>query len=417
MLALVLADDPLAAVRIAGLTARERACRVARRAGATAVFVIADAASRAAIPDADHVLVIRANQLVHTPLVAPLAGSDAPLAIAVGPDDQYAGAICARGTEAHAIIAALRANTDDTAYVSGRSATRVVHGAIARHAIATAEDRRAAHRLLYKILVKPQDNAITKYLFRPVSLQLTRFLAWTPITPNQISYLVGAFCILGCWLTAHRDMGMVIAGTATVLFASYLDCCDGEIARIKLTTSRFGAWIDTVIDEASTIGYMVALGYHCKLYFGPQYFGSLGFDPWMTAALICAALYAWSMYCIYYNIIVAVGSANSQDYVGRFDVVPGEQPNTVRLRPEVRPERQLPPVLAFAAKYLAFMVRRDFIVWASMIMAITHVTHVSFAIQVLGGVVIAPVVSIDHVRLRLQRRSIARAGQTLVAPG
>ena len=40
--AIVLADDPLSGVRIAGLTARERAVRVARRAGAERVLVVDD---------------------------------------------------------------------------------------------------------------------------------------------------------------------------------------------------------------------------------------------------------------------------------------------------------------------------------------------------------------------------------------
>ena len=75
---------------------------------------------------------------------------------------------------------------------------------------------------------------------------------------------------LGCWMTAHGDMEMMIARRAArSSFASYLDCCDGEIARIKLQSSTFGAWLDTIVDELSSIGYMVAIGWHCHALLRP----------------------------------------------------------------------------------------------------------------------------------------------------
>ena len=290
------------------------------------------------------------------------------------------------------MTAALADGTTDAALVAGApDSRRVERGAIARRAIGTRAERRAAHQLLYRILVKPQDNAITRYLYRPVSFPLTRLLAWTPITPNQISYLVGALVALGCWMTAHASANMAIAGTLVVLAASYLDCCDGEIARVKLLSSRFGAWIDTVIDEASSIGYMAALGIHCHLAFGRTYFGDLGFDPWLVAVGLTTCCYVWCMYCIYYNIIVAVGSANSQDYVGKFDVVPTDQPNTVKLQPKapkaipIDPNRS--PIVRFIATYGPYVVRRDFISWAATFLAIAHLTQLSFICQVAAGVI------------------------------
>ena len=74
--AVVLADDPLARLKIAGLPACERAIRVARRVGANRVFVVESASDREKVVGwrrGDHaLLVISANQLVHTPLVEPL---------------------------------------------------------------------------------------------------------------------------------------------------------------------------------------------------------------------------------------------------------------------------------------------------------------------------------------------------------
>lgn len=410
--AIVLADDPLSRVRIAGLTARERAVRVARRAGAERVLVVDDRAQLAAFAS-PHVLVIRADQLVHTPLVKDLAAADG-FAIAVE-DSTYAGALVARDAKASEIIGRLAGGAKDADLVAG--ATEIAAGPIARHAISTPDERRAAHKLLYRILIKPQDNAITRYLYRPVSFPLTRLLAWTPITPNQISLLVGIFVALGCWLTAHESFGYAIAGTSTVLFASYLDCCDGEIARVKLLSSKYGAWIDTIIDEASSIGYMAALGYHCHLHYGPNYFGDLGFDPWLVAVAVGVVTYGAAIYGIYYNIIVAVGSANSQDYAGAFDVVPSGD-SRVRLVPKqaIGRSKPLPPWLDFIATYLPYVVRRDFISWGATVLAIAHLTQISFAIQVAGGLVTAPIVLIDHVKLRHLRATLLRDGKTIDSP-
>jgi phosphatidylglycerophosphate synthase len=427
--AVVLAADPRANVRIAGLTARERAIRVARRVGAARIHVIDGEASREQLARLREsrdgaLLVIRADQLVHTPLVQPLIAGELPsdgLVVAVEDSTpKYAGAFVATGAAAGDALRALTSGDTDADIVARYpDARRVAHGAIARAPIDTPAQRRAAHALLYRILVKPQDNAITRYLYRPVSSPLTRLLAWTPITPNQISYAVAALVAFGCWLAAHASDDAALAGTAVILAASYLDCCDGEIARLKLLSSRFGAWVDTVVDELSSLGYMLAIGWHCHLALGPSYFGDPPFDPWLVAMAIGAITMSWAMYCIYYNIIVAVGSANSQDYVGKFDVVAGAAPNHVRLQPaqaKAIATNELPPWLAFFATYVPYVIRRDFISWAALALAALHLTHVAFGVLVLGGVVTFVIVSIDHVRLRVLRRAIAREGKILDAP-
>jgi hypothetical protein len=413
--------DALSQQRVAGLTVGERAVRVARRAGATRVLVVDRVRDQLVAWRGARrcpLLVLRADQLTHPPLVTPLVAAAPPdgMAIAVGPDGAYAGAVLATGEHAGRVIEAL-ARGDGDAAIAQAATLRIPHGEIARHPIATPDQRRAAHRLLYRILIKPQDNAITRTLYRPISSPLTRLLVWTPITPNQISYLVAAIVALGCWLTASASTARVIAGTAVVLAAAYLDCCDGEVARLKLLSSRFGAWIDTIIDELSSVGYMAALGWHCHLAYGPRTLGELGFDPWLAGIALGVVTYGGAMYCIYYNIIVGVGSANSQDYVGRFEVVPGGRPGSVRLRPAsarpIAPRRELPRWLAAIATYAPYVVRRDFISWAALGFVVLHGAAVLFAGLTLGGIVTFVIVAIDHIQLRRLRRSIVRAGQIL----
>ena len=420
--AIVLADDALSRVKIAGLTVRERAERVAVRLGAERVFVVDGnrgelAAWRA--PTNGPVLVLRADQLVHTGLAEPLVRQRPHngIAIAVGTAG-YAGALLATGAAADTVVARLVAGESDTA-IAGDAELRVEHGEVACHPIRTTAERRAAHTLLYSILIKPQDNALTRYLYRPISLPLTKLLVWTRVSPNQVSFLVGTLVVLGCYLAMQASMSSVIAGTAIILASQFLDCCDGEIARVKLLSSRFGAWLDTVVDELSSVGYMAAIGWHCHQYFGPDYFGNLTFDPWIAMITIGVITYLWSMYCIYYNIIVAVGSANSQDYAGKFDVVPGAQPNSVRLRPATPAAidaKNMPPWLAWLATYAPYVVRRDFIAILSLVLAIFHLTQISFVMFAAGGVVTCVIVTKDHIALRRLRRSLQREGRFLESP-
>jgi phosphatidylglycerophosphate synthase len=424
--AIVLAADQLANVRIAGLTAKERAIRVAKRVGAERVLVLDHAADVMAwrAGRTHPVLVIRADQLVHTQLVAPLVAampSGDGIVAAVVPEDppvqdltpgSLAGAWIASGRCVDVVLAAIVAGDTE---LTSLSTTKVPHGKIARAPIGTSSELRAAHRLLYQILVKPQDNAITRYLYRPVSFPLTRLLVWTPITPNQISYLVAIMVAIGCWFAASLSTTNVLIGTVILLAASYVDCCDGEVARVKLLSSRFGAWVDTVVDELSSVGYMAAMGWHCHLMYG-----NAGFDPWLEATVIASAVFVWVIYCIYYNIIVAVGSANSQDYVGSFEVAPGRDASSVKLVPAapkaIVTKRELPPWLQWLATYAPYAIRRDFISWGTVVLAALHMGRFTFIGLAAGGCVTGVIVTIDHVKLRSLRRSIVRRGLVVEAP-
>jgi phosphatidylglycerophosphate synthase len=417
--AIVLADTPKASVRIAGLSARDRAVRVAERAGAARVFVITG--ERAALVGwragrTCPVLVIRADQLVHPPLVAPLvmeAMSGDDVVIAVDPvTDDYAGALLATGPAGDRVVEAIAGGEADAAIA--RTATRrIPHGDIARHAITTADDQRGAHAMLYRLLVKPQDNVITRYLFRPVSSRISRVLVWTPLTATHVSLVVAALVAFGCWMTLDPDPRMMIGGTFVILFASYLDCCDGEIARLKLQSSTFGAWLDTVVDELSSIGYMVAIGWHCHVYYGPTYFGDLGFDPWLVGIGVGLVTFTIPLVGIYYNIIVAVGSANSQDYTGRFILVEGSRPGSLRLAPKPGTAIALPRWLVPIAEFLPNIVRRDFIVWLVAFYAVLRIPHVSFVTHLVGGIVSSIVVTLDHLHLRGLLRRARHEGKSV----
>jgi phosphatidylglycerophosphate synthase len=413
--AVVLAAGSGADLWVAGLTLRERGARTAARAGARRVFVAAAPGDLAHLPawyaatEPAAVLIVRAHdQLVHPPLVAPLLspGADARR-LAVTPSGDYAGALFAGRNIAADTLAALQAAgpaADHAIADTWRArpdATAVEHGAVARCPVRDHRDRRAAARYLERIVHKPQDGPVTRYLYRPVSLRLTRVLLHTPITPNQISVLVALLGVVGAAFAAQAAYASAILGTAIILAAGYIDGCDGELARLTLRSSRLGAWLDTITDEATTILTMAALGWHVAARHG---------EPWIPwTILLGLATYGLAIYGIYYYLIVVAGSANSQDYVGDLEIVRDEAVVRLQPRPPTARHRAWPPAVQAVIDFVPHVVRRDFINWGVFLFAVAHLTHIAYALLVLGGVGTCAIVLPAHVRLRRQLREIAGA--------
>jgi hypothetical protein len=125
--------------------------------------------------------------------------------------------------------------------------------------------------------------------------------------------------------------------------------------------------------------------------------------------------YAISLYCVYFNIILVARSANSQDYVSRVELAAGARPGSWELRPVAQKPMALPASwprhLVATVGWLPNMIRRDFIVWASLLLVTAGLAKGVFAAMVAGGVVTATVVLLDHLQLRAQLGALReRAG-------
>lgn len=409
--AVVLAASPHAGTRILGLTLAERGRRVAARAGARRIRVVEDAhaarelAAWHAEGGAPALLILRAgDQLVHTPLVEPLLAGAAEQRIAVGPDGAYAGAMWLAPAAAREAVAALAESTGDAAALAAcwPEAERIAHGAIARHPATTPAERRAAARMLLRILIKVEDSAVSNYLYRPISRPISRVLVATPVTPNQISGAVAVIGMIGCWLIAHAGQRNLVLGAGLVLAAGILDGCDGEVARLRLTSSKFGAWLDTVVDELTTTVYFAALGYHTHLHHPDQ--------TWILPSIaVGLAGYLASVYGIYYFLVVVSKTGNSQHYIGDLELVDGSSGGELRRRQRTS---SAPPWLRKLGGLLILGVRRDFINVAALAMALVDGYFVLYLGMLAGGVITAAVVVLEHVKLRRQLREVARRGAT-----
>ncbi len=126
----------------------------------------------------------------------------------------------------------------------------------------TPDMRAEAIRRLLASAKKSTDGPVSRWLNRPVSLALTRVLLPLHVTPNQITTVVFALGIIAALLIAHgtatRSWWELAAAAVLTQLASVLDGCDGEIARIALRGSQFGAWYDTLTDNLRYTAMVVA---------------------------------------------------------------------------------------------------------------------------------------------------------------
>jgi len=118
-----------------------------------------------------------------------------------------------------------------------------------------------AERVLIDKLKRSSDGPVSRYLNRPLSLIISRYLVKTDITPNQISFfsfvlslIASAFFLLGNYMA-------LVTGGVLVQVASIIDGCDGEVARLKHQESDFGGWFDAVLDRYADA--FILLGLTC----------------------------------------------------------------------------------------------------------------------------------------------------------
>ena len=360
------ANDELRTARVCGLTLGERARRVAKKAGA----IVRDAA---VVPDGDRgLLVIDASEhVVHTPLVTALGLDDGATRIAVDEHDRYAGAVVATGSQRAELAAAAANGPGEVAALVERWRANGVptarHGDLARHPARTRDERKAAVQFLFRLVRKPQDSFLVRNFNRRVSYPFTRLLLPTPITPNMISIAVFIIGAIGCVVLTQEGYWPPVIGTFVILFAGYIDGCDGEIARIRHEGSKLGAWLDTLADEATTLLFVTCVGIH--VYNSYE-------EPWLQWVIVGAFVQsALGVYCIYYYLLATGGAGNSQDY----------------------------PTSNVILDVLRFFVRREAINLGSFLFAVFGQVEIMYALLVIGGTITLGVLLPQHIQLRRQR--------------
>lgn len=98
--------------------------------------------------------------------------------------------------------------------------------------------------------------ALTRYVYRPVSVPTASVLANTPVTPNQVTCVSACLSFAGgvAFATSRFVLGAVLT-----LLGSVTDCVDGDLARLTGRASKAGSYLDHVFDRWTDAALVVGL--------------------------------------------------------------------------------------------------------------------------------------------------------------
>jgi phosphatidylglycerophosphate synthase len=297
----VLPAEPAADVRIAGLAPVERWRRMAAQEG-YGLEVVAAQRLAARVAEATGPLVLAWDGMVVDPLtleallerggtcgawewVVPTCAAvaaPAPL-VALGPELWRAAA----RDEAAARLATPAALLGWLARLPEARRVEVPRADAWWARVADAGAARRAEWELLKLLRTRPGGLVARELNRRLSLPISRLLLNTPVTPNQVTLVAFLLGLVGVALIAGGGYGLAVVGAALLQLNSIIDGIDGELARMRYTTSAAGAYLDSVADETISAALFAAIGWHLA-----RHGGWWGYLPLGVATGVISLLYA-----------------------------------------------------------------------------------------------------------------------------
>jgi CDP-L-myo-inositol myo-inositolphosphotransferase len=168
--------------------------------------------------------------------------------------------------------------------------------------IDTKEDHKKAEKLLLKKLTKTTDGPVSRYLNRPISTRISKFLVKTRIKPNAISLISFFVSLLSALFFGFGSYLYTFIGGVLSQLSSVFDGCDGEVARLKFLKSEYGGWFDSVLDRYAD--GLIIFGMMCGLW---TIWG--GVEVWIVGFFAIIGSFMNSYTAIKYDTIFEKGKA------------------------------------------------------------------------------------------------------------
>ena len=228
------------------------------------------------------------------------------------------------------------------------------------------KDRRTAERKLDRWLVKPTDGMYAR-LNRQVSIPISRQLIKFPITANMVSIFTLGVGIASAAFFALGGYWSTLLGAVLCLFASILDGCDGEVARLKLLESDFGCWLETVCDYVFYLFLLVGM--------------TIG--QWRSSG--SKSYLAWGSFLL-------LGALTSFLATGwQRQRLAADRPEQLLKIWQGHAESRSSNLLLYAARQMEFIVRRCFFPYALVAFALLGFMNVAFILSVIGANLVWPI--------------------------
>jgi phosphatidylglycerophosphate synthase len=254
-----------------GLSGTERTERMLRRAGFDTVMIAGEPSRFGGT-----VLMVRADAIIDEALLAALQGRPDSVLVApgergylalaalasphtAGPASRFLHADSVRPADIEqAGLAALEAQD-----LSGSYNHALRKRAQPLAAVLTPDNARQMHRQTFDASYKGVTDLVTKFVWPPIAYPITRALARLHVTPNQVTAVGFTLAVATGLLFWH---GYFASGLACAWIMALLDTVDGKLARVTLTSSRWGNAFDHGIDLVAPpvwwLCWWVGLGDH-----------------------------------------------------------------------------------------------------------------------------------------------------------
>jgi len=118
-------------------------------------------------------------------------------------------------------------------------------------------------KMLIKQLKKPEDDAIPRYLYRKISVLISSRLSHFNIHPNHITLISFFLATLSGLFFFLGGYPKIVIGAFIAQLSWIFDLCDGEIARLKFKESKFGEFLDRVLDRYADALIILGIIFAC----------------------------------------------------------------------------------------------------------------------------------------------------------
>jgi phosphatidylglycerophosphate synthase len=247
--------------------------------------------------------------------------------------------------------------------------------------IDTPEDREAAERKLDRWLVKPTDGFYAR-LNRRISIPISRQLIKLPVTANMVSIFTLGVGIASAAFFAYGGYWSTLLGAFLCLFASIMDGCDGEVARLKLLESDFGCWLETMCDYAFYFFLLVGI--------------TIG--RWRSSGTRTYLVYGGLLLFGAFASFLATAWERRRLAAGR----PEQLLKIWQGHAESRPSN---PFLYFG-RHTEFIVRRCFFPYALLVFALFNLMSVAFVFSVIGANLVWPIALYSSLAFARPKRQV-----------
>lgn len=236
--------------RLWGLSPVERLTRAFARHGVTRVLDVADLGQYAG-----PVIVLRGDAVIDAPLIAVLierqglmlmgqdSGAELPVA-AHTPAQSALAAVSAleerRKNAACGDLTAMRPADLDAAFWKSLRKREVPYALVL-----TAQNRETVEWRMFMGTYKGATDFVTKHFWPRPAFLATRIIAPWGITPNMVTTLSAVFVVAAYFYFLN---GSWLLGLVSAWLMTFLDTVDGKLARVTLTSSKWGDIFDHGID-------------------------------------------------------------------------------------------------------------------------------------------------------------------------